>query len=510
MDASIARPAFRLQAWLLIACVLLYACLLQGVRPLYSPDEGRYTNVALMMLDNGDWMRPMLHPEVEHWSKPPLTYWSIAASFELLGHTEFAARLPSALAFGFTILLIGRLGRRFVPAQPWLPALIYATFVLPSMAANLVTTDSLLALWEALQVVAFVELWQAATPQAARRARWLLGLAAGLAFMTKGPPGLLALAACFAFAFWSEGWRGLRRAFGWDALLVFLLVGGTWYAVVTWQEPAVLRYFLVEEVVNRIASDKMRRNAEWYGAFKVYLPTLLVGSLPWLPVLLMGAWKHRRGVLARVRADEDLKLLACWVLLPLTVFVIARSRLPLYLVPLFAPLAILAARALVPLNLQSRGRIALIAAWGVVLLGARALPAWLDVDADDRILAREIAAQVTPLPNEVAFIEAAPRFGLHFYLGSEIERLDLPGQPPTAQAEELATELAEYEGCRLFVVEENWRPTLEQMLVVHGTPWRRLRDARGYALLAEISEDCSWQAQADPAAPASASPPPAS
>ena len=50
-----------------------------------------------------------------------------------------------------------RLGRRFVPAQPWLPALTYATFLFPPLAANLVTTDTLLTLWETLQAVAFVE-----------------------------------------------------------------------------------------------------------------------------------------------------------------------------------------------------------------------------------------------------------------------------------------------------------------------------------------------------------------
>ena len=204
----------RLRAALVVLAIVLYACLLQGVRPLYSPDEGRYTDVALMMLDDGDWLHPMLHPEVPHWSKPPLTYWSIAASVGALGHTEFAARLPGALAFAATILLLGRLGRRFVPAQPWLPALVYATFAFPPAASNLVTTDSLLALWETLQVVAFVELWWAADAREARRARRLLGLALALAFLTKGPPGLLAFAACFVFAGWSEGARGLRRAFG--------------------------------------------------------------------------------------------------------------------------------------------------------------------------------------------------------------------------------------------------------------------------------------------------------
>ena len=89
------------------SAVLVYACALQGWRPLYSPDEGRYTNVALNMLESGDWLRPMLHPEVEHWAKPPLTYWSIAASVAVFGRNEFAARLPARSRSRATVLADG-------------------------------------------------------------------------------------------------------------------------------------------------------------------------------------------------------------------------------------------------------------------------------------------------------------------------------------------------------------------------------------------------------------------
>jgi 4-amino-4-deoxy-L-arabinose transferase-like glycosyltransferase len=482
---------------LLIAAVLVYACALQGVRPIYSPDEGRYTDVALGMLDSGDWVHPMLHHEVPHWSKPPLTYWVIAASIATFGRHAFAARLPGALAFAFTILLMVRLGRRFVPRQPWLPALVYASFVLPSFAANLVTTDSLLAVWEALEVVAFVDLWWATTPTAARRARWLLGLACGLAFLTKGPPGLLALAGCLAFAGWSEGWRGLRRALGWDMLFAFVVVGGSWYALICLQEPGLLRYFLVREVVDRVATNDMHRNGQWYGAIRVYLPTFVLGTLPWLFVLAAAAWRHRRDALTRIRNNAQLRLLACWLLLPLTVFVLARSRLPLYVVPLFAPLAVLVARQLAPWTCGPRWRCGLLAIWLVMLVLARAVPAWLDVANDDRRLAEAMHMQLAPLPHEIAFVDTAPRFGLRLYLGSEIERLVLAGERPTPQSQMLSSELEEHEGCRLLVARDNRVAVLESALDAAGVRYRRLNDARGYALLAEFSPDCAWRSGAN-------------
>ncbi|HEV7490835.1 MAG TPA: glycosyltransferase family 39 protein [Rhodanobacteraceae bacterium] len=476
--------------WLFVLVVLLYACALQGVRPLYSPDEGRYTNVALNMLESGDWLKPMLHPEVEHWAKPPLTYWSVAASIAAFGRTEFAARLPGALAFAGTVLLMVRLGRRFVPEQPWLPALTYATFAFPPLAANLVTTDTLLTLWETLQAVALVELWWAKTPESARRARLLLGLAAGLAFMTKGPPGLLVFAASALFALISSRGAGLRRLFGWDALLVFLVVGGTWYAVVMIREPGVMHHFLVEEVVNRVATDKMHRNAEWYGALKIYLPTVLLGMLPWLPVLLRTWWRRRSGFVQRLRANDEARLLACWLLLPLAVFMLARSRLPLYLLPLFVPLALIAARALAPLDLR-RGRAqALLVAWCAVLVLARAIPAYLDVGEDDRAVARALLAELPAPPNEVAFVETDARYGLHFYLDSEIERLELPGDGPRSQAQDIQSEMEEHEGCRVMLVSEPNLAQLEAFLAQDAVKYKRLPNVRGYAAIAQITPDC--------------------
>ena len=476
--------------WLLVLAVLVYAIAFQGTRGLYSPDEGRYTNVALNMLDSGDWLRPMLHPEVEHWSKPPLTYWIVASSFALLGHNELAARMPGALAFAGTVLLMMRLGRRFVPAQPWLPALTYATFAFPPLAANLVTTDTLLTLWETLQVVAFVELWYAATADDARRARLLLWFAAGLAFMTKGPPGLLLLGASALFAFLSARGAGLRKLFAWDALLVFLVVGGTWYLVVALREPGVMRYFLVEEVVNRVASDKMHRNAEWYGAFKVYVPTIVIGTLPWLPLLVRTGWRERGELMQRLRANADTRLLACWLLLPLAVFMLSRSRLPLYLLPLFVPLAVIAARAVAPIDLGRLGARVALAAWCLCIVLARAAPRFLDVSEDDRALAAAVLQELPGRPDEVAFVESDARYGLRFYLGSEVERLEFPGDPPRPQAQDFTSEMHEREGCRVLLVGDWKWARLEEALAHADVAYKRLADVRGYAVIAQKTPDC--------------------
>ena len=60
------------------ALALRWRLLFLGSRGIWDPDEGRYTNVALHMLDSGDWIDPHRSDEVNHWTKPPLTYWAIA------------------------------------------------------------------------------------------------------------------------------------------------------------------------------------------------------------------------------------------------------------------------------------------------------------------------------------------------------------------------------------------------------------------------------------------------
>ena len=93
-DRQFRSPVRHFWRWL-IPALLLWAFALQGTRGLWSPDEGRYVDVALEMLKSGDWLRPHVNDEFAHVTKPPLTYWAVASSVELFGRHEWAARLPA-------------------------------------------------------------------------------------------------------------------------------------------------------------------------------------------------------------------------------------------------------------------------------------------------------------------------------------------------------------------------------------------------------------------------------
>jgi 4-amino-4-deoxy-L-arabinose transferase-like glycosyltransferase len=456
--------------WVLIALLALYALFGGGMRGLWKPDEGRYTCVALNMLDSGNWLLPQLNDETPHFTKPPLTYWLLASSVKIFGRNEWALRFPNALAFIGTVLLVGAMARRFSPGNARLGALIYATSPFAYVAADLVTTDTLLTFFETLAMFGFVEYWFRREEKNPARWLWLMWGGFALTFMTKGPPGLLPLLPLLIFTGRQAGWRAMGRLFPWRGLLLFAVVGLSWYVVAITSKPGLLHYFIGSEVVGRIATDQFHRNGEWYGAIVAYAPTLLAGALPWLALALWARWKtHQSG---EHKAHPETQLLLWWFFLMLTVFCIARSRLPLYVLPLFAPLALMMTQALAGLNWQwGKKQQWLVGGWIAFMCLIRIGGGFLPNNKDTRVLANEIKKQTGSWVKEVVFVNDTPDFGLRLYLNAQVERNDLKPDED-AVVETLADEIAHNESGQLFIVRDKDERRFLQTTPPTGKVWK--------------------------------------
>lgn len=468
--------------WLTLALALALGFSFQGSRGLWEPDEGRYTQVAMEMMLSGDYITPRRHHHRIHPTKPPLTYWAIAGSVSRFGRNEWAVRAPYALAFALTAGLLFGIGRRLTPRLPGLPAAIYATTTLSFFAANLVTTDTLLTLMTTLGVFGYVG---ARWPLRANAAVWpwitLMWAGFGLAFVTKGPPGLLPLAAILVFDGLQPQHR-TRQLFDLRGLLVFALLGLGWYLVVLLRNQEMLGYLLREEVVARITSGEHGRFPQWWGGFYIYGPTLLVGTLPWLPTL----WRRWRELpLTRSRwsglAPEG-RLLAWWIGLSLLVFLLARSRLPLYLLPLFPAIALVVARAWLaePQRLQRRLAWLPVAAVALVLLKAAA--ALVHNDKDMRAFAVEIRRVVPFQPGEAVFIDESPRYGLGFYLGVETEWVSIAPSADPRYDQVLSEEFKESEGQRLYLVRPERYAAFASMALALGHHVQRFGESHRFVI----------------------------
>lgn len=424
------RVASRTTLWAALGLLLL-GCAFQGSRGLYEQDESRYAGIALQMLDGGQWWIPQFNAGQPHIAKPPLTHWSIAASMAVLGRNEWAVRAPSALAFLATGLLVLALARALGAAHPGRAVLLWASMLAPFIGANLVMPDPLLALFETLAALGFARSGLAQGDTAARGWLRVLWLGLALAFLAKGTPALLPLLAFAAWLGWQRRWRALGALFIPEGLLLFVVLGLGWFISVVVAHPPWIGYFLGHELADRVLSGVHQRNNHWIDILYVYGPTLVLGALPWLPLLAV----RRRD--AAAPAPPPPAWLRWWLLAPLAVFVLAQSRLPHYLLPLFVPLALLLERRCEWLGAAAQRRLERGAlAWMVALLAIKAGAARVEPEADVRRLARELeplAAQLTRPLADIAFVEHHGIWGLRLYTGRPVVEALLPGRPPSQE-----------------------------------------------------------------------------
>lgn len=412
--------------WLPLFVALLVGVAFQGTRGLTETSETRYAECAREMLVTGNWLEPQLEFQ-PHWTKPPLAYWCIAAGMKVFGANTWGARLPGVLALLVATWGVAAMGRRLWGDRAGCAAGVAFALGAPLFGAYVVTTDIYLTAAETLAGVAFVF---AATEADAARRRRLAGAmwaAWGLAFLTKGPPGLLPLLAIIPWNLMQPRARRvpLGHALG---LACFVAVALPWYLLMLLRHPDLLQYYVGTEIVGRVSSDS-GHNSAWYKAGEIYGPMLfgMCGAFgvwaAWL-AFVRGGWARAARWADLWRARDARLLLVGWVVLPLIVFCLSRSKLHLYLLPLAAPLALIAGRVLA-------SRVTWRAFRNVALFSAVAFVALKGVAgqrADRRemhTLARAVAAARAELPAgaPIVFWDEAVNHGVTFYLGLGREQL---------------------------------------------------------------------------------------
>ena len=423
----------------LFAGALVAATLFLGARGLYETTEGRYAECAREMAQTGSWLEPLLngHP---HWTKPPLTYWAIGIPCAVLGPKTWAARLYLIPCFLMTVTAVWWLAFRLWGDRPSarMAAMVYSSSVLPMIASQAVSADYMLT---AALAVAQACFWEGVRKRSGP-AIHLFWLAMGVAFLVKGPPALLVVPA--ALVVWLRLPRQERRRvplLAPTALAAFLCVGVSWYAWEAWRHPGLLGYWLKDEVVNRSLSDKYFRNPYFYYNFTIYLPVLLIGSLPWSGWLAF-RW---RVLWERVRVSNGVRNLwaglsieAHWLIwaaaFPMAVFMLSRSKMPLYVLPLFVPIAVAMGRLLWAVY----GREAWFRKWALatvctvfaVFVAGKAVAGVLPQDKDMRQLYRTLTESYGVRdPARLAIAGKKTLNGLSFYYGSVVRTVPLDELP---------------------------------------------------------------------------------
>ncbi len=285
--------------WLWLGFGLLIVVIRGLFLDVMDVDAAQYASIAMEMGQRNTWLQ-VLHRGADYLDKPPLLFWTSAASMRLFGMHNWAYKIPSLLGALVGVYAVYRFAKLFYNTQ----TARHAAFILASsvgvlVICNDVRTDTLLLGMTACAV------WQLAAYVQANRWINLLGAAlfVGLAMLAKGPIGLVLPA--FAVGTHLLLRRDWRRLFHWP-WLVGLGVAALVLAPMAWglyqqydlhPEKIVngrsgvsgLWFFFWEQSFGRITGGNVWKNDTSPAYF---LHVYLWAFLPW-PLLLLASLRQR-------------------------------------------------------------------------------------------------------------------------------------------------------------------------------------------------------------------------
>jgi 4-amino-4-deoxy-L-arabinose transferase len=300
---------------------------------LAETSEARYAEISREMALSGDYLHPTLLG-IQHYHKPPVTYYITAIGYKIFGINEFGARFFLSGALILQLFFVFKIGRLLFKEEKiaFFSALIYFSFPVVLIAARNLTTDAYLTtfiLWSTYFWLQYKK---------GKSAYYLYGfyVMLGLAFLTKGPVALLPVLVFIG------SWKSVNKEklqFSIHTLLgslLFLIVAGSWFAAIIIDKPQLWNYFIEEQIVNRtIAAQNFHRDQPfWY--YLVLAPLL---GFPWLVFIIFDLKRKLRTI---VHEKSIAFILAITIVSLLFIFSAFSSKLVLYILPIYSFISLLA------------------------------------------------------------------------------------------------------------------------------------------------------------------------
>lgn len=319
-----------------IICIvgLFYATGL-GSYPLFTPDEGRYSEVAREMLVSGDFITPRLNG-VGFFDKPVLYYWLQASALKIFGLNEWALRFWPALIGVFGCVMVYITGHMLFGRRSGLiSASILATSFLYFGTSHYANLDLEVAVFISASLLFFIIGIQQSRPTFIL----LFYIFAGFAALTKGLIGVaFPVMIIGAWILLLNKWSLILKMRIVTGSLIFLMITAPWYLLVQKANPHFFEFFFIFQQFSRFLTTATFNNvaAPWF-----YGPIILFGFMPWTLFIVQAFCYHLKTIWQNKKNHSAELFLLLWAIIVFTFFSIPTSKTIGYITPIFPALALL-------------------------------------------------------------------------------------------------------------------------------------------------------------------------
>ena len=331
------------------------------IRPLASPDEGRYSQIPIEMVKSGDYVTPTLN-DMPYFYKPPFFYWLQCASIKMFGVNKFSLRFANSLMALCGIAVTYIAGRSLYGRTAGImSAICLAIGVFYFALGQIVTLDMTVSVFIATSMFSFII---ALKKSGIGRGILILifFISSALAVMSKGIIGILIPSAVIFLYALSIGlipfFKKLRLSDIWwgiAGVILFCIVAVPWHVLATLDNPAYdtaegifskneegqgfFWYYFVHEHFLRFIdpTTSMREEPWWY--FLVLAP---MGFFPFIIFLPQSIKDIFNGGLKSLRGENsEMLFFIIWVLFVVVFFSISSSKLAPYILPIYPALSVI-------------------------------------------------------------------------------------------------------------------------------------------------------------------------
>ncbi len=347
--------------FIVLVCGIIIFILGLGTTGLVDETPPLFAAAARAMSESGDWITPKVNG-MFRFDKPPLIYWLMGFFYSLPKNEiwdsfgTLSARLPSALASLFLMLMIGdtlfcwpqKSDKQFL--TPIVASLSFALSPLIIIWSRTAVSDALLTGTLGISLLLF---WRRMASENNDQciSAWVF---LGFAILVKGPVAfVLALLTITSFLFCQKNWKTLLSKINpKKGFLITTLISIPWYVLELLKEgkPFWDNFFGYHNFQRYTSVVNNHAEPFWF-----FLFIMILASLPFTPFLLHGISTALKDSLKSSKEScnvpETLFTYSlCWLTSVLIFFSLSATKLPSYWLPAIPAAALLTSNSFISLK----------------------------------------------------------------------------------------------------------------------------------------------------------------